>query len=533
MVGGRTRRKWVPVTEQVTTVDEATQAVTTEVHKRHKLVTDGDPRPSMSRVNPWHFFPETEATSIEDSEGIFERHLLSRTQLKARVKADDYDEAAVARLLREDPRDAAPNYLTQLRTIINEESGNSSRRYHVWEYHGPIDTQDLRGIAVGSDRVADFGSLDSDKTNVCLIFCQDELLKVDPYPLDSGECLYSVWTLEKDDASIFGYGLPYILRHPQKALNAAWRMMLDNAGLSTGPQIVINTEQIEPADGSGDYTLAPRKVWRRKGGTPNVPAFEVYNIDSHQAELAGIIEMASAFIDQDSNMPMVAQGEQGTNVTQTAHGMSLLMNSANVVFRRLIKNWDDDITTPCIRRMYDWNMQFSPKEYIKGDYEVDARGTSVLLLRELTAANLMSVAMNLTVHPVIGPLLKPEPLTRKLMQANMLSADELVLTDAEIEAKKAEAAQQPAPPEPHVLAAETEMNKINLANENAKELALIDRETKLMLSAQTGNVKLDEIGQKDRATKVKVDSDERKMAVEAAVTQRQMAAKQPTGGGNF
>jgi hypothetical protein len=230
---------------------------------------------------------------------------------------------------------------------------------------------------------------------------------------------------------------------------------------------------------------------------------------------------------------MVAQGEQGTNVTQTAHGMSLLMNSANVVFRRLIKNWDDDITTPCIRRMYDWNMQFSPKEYIKGDYEVDARGTSVLLLRELTAANLMSVAMNLTVHPVIGPLLKPEPLTRKLMQANMLSADELVLTDAEIEAKKAEAAQQPAPPEPHVLAAETEMNKINLANENAKELALIDRETKLMLSAQTGNVKLDEIGQKDRATKVKVDSDERKMAVEAAVTQRQMAAKQPTGGGNF
>jgi hypothetical protein len=50
----------------------------------------------------------------------------------------------------------------------------------------------------------------------------------------------------------------------QRVLNASVRAMMDNAGLSSGPQIVIDGDVIEPADGNGNsYELTPRKVWRK------------------------------------------------------------------------------------------------------------------------------------------------------------------------------------------------------------------------------------------------------------------------------
>src|SRR5690606_770144 len=111
------------------------------------------------------------------------------------------------------------------------------------------------------------------------------LLKFAPHPLDSGDSLYSIFNFEKDDTSLFGYGVPYLMRDSQAAVNGAWRMAMDNAGLSVGPQIVVDETQIEPVD--GNWEITPRKVWKRvkpgvQGGSP---AFQVENIPSNLVEL--------------------------------------------------------------------------------------------------------------------------------------------------------------------------------------------------------------------------------------------------------
>lgn len=41
-----------------------------------------------------------------------------------------------------------------------------------------------------------------------------------------------------------------------------------------------------------------------------------------------------------------------------------------------VKNFDDGITKPFISAMYHWNMKFNSDSDIKGDYAVQARGTS-------------------------------------------------------------------------------------------------------------------------------------------------------------
>ena len=112
------------------------------------------------------------------------------------------------------------------------------------------------------------------------------------------------------------------------------------------------------------------------------------NVERAQAELANIIEIALRFIDDETLMPKIAQGEQGSTPTNTVGGLSILMNAANVVFRRIIKNFDDDMTVPNIRRLYDWNMQYSEKAEIKGDSKVRALGISALVELEGQAQKL-------------------------------------------------------------------------------------------------------------------------------------------------
>ena len=49
-------------------------------------------------------------------------------------------------------------------------------------------------------------------------------------------------------------------------------------------------------------------------------------------------------------------GMERRDFMRTAMGMAMLMNAVNVVFRRVVKNFDDDMTMPNISRLYDWNM---------------------------------------------------------------------------------------------------------------------------------------------------------------------------------
>jgi hypothetical protein len=386
-------------------------------------------RPEFRRVDPWAFFPDKSATTIEDAEYSFERHLPSASELKAMARKLGFDPAAVRRLVEGRDRSAARigadgnlNHLANLRAITGEGDAITNR-FVMWEYHGSLETGEVAGLLRAAGRIEDAEAIEGgdgqgradplDEHRVIAFFCEGELLQLrEAYPLDSGESLYSVFSLQPGEASIMGaIGVPRLMYDSQRAMNGAWRMVLDNAALSVGPQIVVDKTQIEPADGSPE--ISPNKLWWKTGRElgPNSRPFETFNIPLNQAQLGAIIEAAREFADEETSMPMIAQGDQGAHVTQTMGGMAMLMNSANSVLRRVVKNWDDDLTTPSIRRLYDWNMQFGADDAIKGDMKVQARGTSVLLVKELQAQNLLLVAQNWTVHPKLAPMLKGDGYT--------------------------------------------------------------------------------------------------------------------------
>lgn len=518
IIGGRTRRTWTL---------QQTDDGTGNFVQDYALSEVTDKRPVFWRVDPWNFFPDMDAHSMEDCESVFERHLMNPKQLRRLAKQPGFDAAAIRRLLRGQPRSTTPHYISDLRSITGAYHDTSSDRYHMWEYHGPLTADDMRDIAVvmggekADEMIAGLGLEEADplqEMHAVVWFCDGELVKFGIHQLDSGESIYSVFCLEKDEASIFGFGVPYIMRDGQSALNSAWRIMMDNAGLSSGPQIEVDPEVVEPVNGT--WGLEPRKIWKRRS-TANAaqPGFRTYNIDSNQVELANIITLAKQNIDDETALPVIAQGEQGSHVTRTAHGMSILMNSVNVVFRRIVKNWDDDMTTPSIRRLYDWLMQFSPKQHIKGDFEVDARGSSVLLVREMQSANLLAFLMQFGAHPSLSPYLKQGglPALRRLVQTMMIPADELVMTDEELAEAAAKSAQQPPQPDPAIIKIEADMNLAQMKMDHEKDIALIHRETELIKLAQNGNLKLEELRAMLAAKQMDTDSKERLFVAEAAI----------------
>lgn len=399
--------------------------------------------PAVEWVDVWNFFPDLSGKSVNECEAIYERKFISKRQLRELAKRPGYLVDQIQELLREGPGkfSNSADHVQKLREIAGITGTMDDTRYELWEYHGPVEPEDLR--ACGCE--VDDGSLD--EMEAVVIFIGDRVIFADINPMETGDRPYAVWNWEDDETCLFGYGVPYLMRTPQRVMNAAWRMMMDNSGAAVGPQIAVKNSKVAPIN--GEWTLEPMKLWFITD--PNMPvgdAFATFDINSHQSELANILQLARTFADEETSLPMIAQGERGT-APDTATGMSMLMNAANTVLRRMVKAFDDYVTKPMITRFYDYNMQFHHDESVKGDFEVDARGTTALLVKELQTQQLMAFA-NFYAHPAFGPILanKAPAMLRRIAESLRLSPDEVVPTEEEIAAMQAQAQQMAAQQQP-------------------------------------------------------------------------------------
>lgn len=431
------------------------------------LNTESKRKPIARCVQPWDFYPDMSGATIQDAEFIFERTYMTRKQLRALAKRKGYKKENISKLLGTDPKEsqisASANYINQLRTLTQTGAVKDDTRYEVWMYHGPINKSALIEAGVKLDPEDPLDEFDG-----VVVFSNGIVIKAALNPLESEHWPYSVWCWQKDDFSIFGYGVPWLCRNEQRIVNTAWRMMLDNSAKSAGPQVIAKRSAIAPAD--GDYTMSPWKLWYADETISDVrTAFTTFNFQSNQQEIANILTLAKQFSSETAGLPpLIGQGQgQAPN---TLGGMAMLMNSSNTDRRRQVRDWDDNVTKPLITRFYHWNMQYNPDESIKGDYEVHARGTSALLLREQQAINLMALLDKYSAHPVVGPALKSDATLRKIVQALHISPEEVVKTKEELELEAKAAAEQPPQEDPQIVIERMRSEQIDARAAHAQEL---------------------------------------------------------------
>lgn len=413
IVVSRTKKSWTPMQAQGQTV--------------HVLEIKQDLNPASNRVDPWNFFADPSCgDDIHNGSYCLERRYITKRQLRDLAKIPGYLGSQIKKVLEEGPKHSA---LYDDHDAHNrDQSGftaSKDSRYELWEYYGEIDIDDMQ--AAGVDVSEDDNPLQT--VEGCIVVINNTVIKASPNPLETGGFPYDIFVWEKVEGHWAGYGVPYLLRTAQRVLNAGWRQIMDNAGLSVGPQIVVKRGTIDPAD--GNWEITGRKIWFASDDTENVrDAFTLFEISSHLQELERIIELALKFIDEESMVPQIAQGEKD-GTPDTLGGMTILMNSANIVLRRIVKQFDDMITRPHLRRYYDYNMQFNPNPAIKGDFEVDARGSSALVVRD-TQNEAFVQSLQLGGSPVYGHMIKTADLLRKALSARSIDPDDIVKDDQEI-----------------------------------------------------------------------------------------------------
>lgn len=415
---GKSRRAWVPLT------DENGKTV-------HVIKEVADETPGYEFVPTWDYFPTMSATRPEDSEVTFQRHWLTRKALIRLAKQPGFMPEQIRKVLQTSPNKTPPNYLIELREMAELSAVGDEKCYVVWERHGPVEFETLQACgAIGPDEQKD----ELVEYQGVVWVCQGIVIKAAINPMETNDQPFSVFNFEKDDSCIFGYGVPFLIREPQKVVRKAWRMLMDNSGLSVGGQIIINKAIIEPApaaDGTKKWDITPLKQWLLKDKNAKAQdAFHVFEFPNHQNELAAIFNMARQLADEESGIPPVAEGESSQHQTQTAHGLEMLMNSTNIVMRRAVSNWDDNMTVPNIQRLYDWNMQNNPRSDIKGDFTPKARGSSSLLQKETQARNILNL-VNFLMNPNFIGWVKIEPLVRKMVSSMQHDPDEFIKTEAE------------------------------------------------------------------------------------------------------
>lgn len=487
-----------------------------------------DPSPRYERVDPWGFFPDPAATEGKDAEFNFQRHLPTAKKLRDWAKAG-FNQDAIRRLLQAGPMNAVPDYVDAVSMIINNRPSNVERRWVVWEYRGPISGEQLADImrAMGQEIAGDIDPLAEE--NVVVYCCQGEILHFGRHPLEDCDSVYSVCPFVRDTSSVFGWGVPALMSDSQAAICAAWRMMMDNGSLSTGPQIVVNRDLVEPAD--GDWALKPRKIWLARGNVAsNVAAFQTFAIDSRQTELSNIITIADAMADEETGMPPQARGEPGQMQTTSGIGIAMLVNNANVIFRAVVRNIDDDLTTPNISRLYEFNMLHSQDGAIKGDMKVVAQGSSVLLVRELQAQNLMLALDKYSQHPVLGPMTKIPEAYRQMLRAQGIPPDTIVKTDDEIAEDERKVAEQPPAPDPEAAKLQLQREIAEQDNATKRYVAEVERDTQMFRLAAEQNMQVEELRAMLAKEQLNVASKERVQAAETAFKDRQTRIEVATAG---
>lgn len=383
---------------------------------------------ASKRIDPWNFFPdEACGENIHNGSGTWERDYLTGKQLMEMATAVGSDgqplyiTSAILDCMREGPQKYATSRDAGDATYVPVDD-----QFQMWTFYGVVKASDMR--AAGTAPMSPDGQQmdDSDQVNVMAILVNDRLIKIATNVLDTGEYPYDVLAWQRRPGVPWGMGVARHSRTPQRMLNAATRMMMDNAGDSAGMQIVIG-EGMTPAD--GQMEVRGRKTWLAEAGIDDVrKRFYSWSPESKQPELQAIIDFALRMGEQTTGMPLLLQGQQG-EATDTLGGMQLLQNNASGVMRRLAKRFDDYITDPHIRRYYNWQMQYGKNQEAKGDFQIDVRASSALVERDMQKQFLMGNALSFSQNPIYG--LDPRRVMAEVVKSERMDPKRLQYTDEE------------------------------------------------------------------------------------------------------
>lgn len=378
---------------KTTTVNETTPDGTVQRTKKEIV-------PSFRRVSQLDMYP------APASRGINDRYLIERMRMTAREMmvckgCPGFDNDAIDYVL------GSGQFSHDTQDIDNARDTTEGRYQSYTEDPDSIEVLDYWGTISG-EILANWGmevdSLTNEYEVNCWICTKSHIvIRAVINPDKLGRRPYHKTHFEKIPGAFWGQSLPSRLSSCQRAYNAAWRAMIDNAAVAAGPGIIYtDISRLPTGELPGKHR--PFKVYQFKaarggmGSDRNRP-LDQFNVPMNTGEYMTIIERCERKADDDSGIPRFQHGNasmQGAG--ETASGLQMLMGASAKGIKRTLLYLDNDIIEPAIRMTAEWAQEWGDADIV-GDFEVSPQGALELLTRD-TAGQRQMQFLAATNNPV-------------------------------------------------------------------------------------------------------------------------------------
>jgi hypothetical protein len=522
------------------------------------LVIREDIKPTSRRVNPLDFFPDPACgENIHNGSYVFERDTITAKGLLELKGTPGYLAEQIELCLQEGPA----IYTQSGKVEFSEREHWDKNKFEIWYFHGLISEADLEaagfvlpekaqndsaGMAPGIEASGTgmAGSIETgigpatdpaaasppnsqsegERIPAVLTMVNDHVIKAAMHPLDSGEFPYDVVVWQRRSGMPWGMGVARQIRVPQRMINAATRNLMDNAGLSAKPILVMFKDWVKKATSSN--TMTPGDVYHispeafEAGLTNASMAISTIEIPTRQQELLGIIQFALKMAEDVTGLPQLLQGQQG-KAPDTVGGMQLLQANASGVIRRIAKSFDSSITEPHIRRYYEYLMMYGPEESEKGEFQIDAKGSSSFVDRDIETQFVVQMAQ-LVANPAYG--IDPKRWFAVTCKLRRFDPSQVQYTEAELKKQAQEQQQKPqAGPPPEVIRAQAAAQAAQTRAQSEAQKA----QTMAQSAAQTAQTRAQAEAQA-AATAAQAEVQRAQIAAQAVVSREQQIQQNET-----
>jgi len=347
--------------------------------------------PEYERVSPLDLYPSPNATNPDEG-SMVEKIKIPRHELVALKKEPGYYADAIDRVLTqfsamrgqvEETEERSQDRETQERRDF-EDGDQFAEDLDGLEFHVRAQGKMLKESGV--TKMPDGSALeDLEEYDVNAILIGSELVYTQFNDDPTGSRPYHVVGWEKECGSFWYKGVPELMADLQRMCNGATRALANNMAIASGPQVVVDTDQLMP--GENLSTLTPLKIWqtRSKNAGGNRKAIEFEQPSSNANELMAIYDRYAQLADDYTQIPAYSYGTpQASGAGRTFGGLSALMSNSARGIKRVLSDIHTDMLARVIRRQFDWNMRYLDNDY-KGDVEIVPVGIVALMVREQLA----------------------------------------------------------------------------------------------------------------------------------------------------
>lgn len=407
-----------------------------------KAVTDYTP--DIIHVSPWRFYPDMSVVDFRDAEDVIETHSMSPMELSMYKDHPGFEGDVIRKILSDE--DTSPESCNSSLLKMKEDVWNlnpylfKKKKYVVLEYHGPITYDELNSMGIQPTYEADTSEFYGE-----VWVCGGKVIRMEIENIEGFyETPYAVSIWKRDPGSIFGFGHPLLLADPQRVITEAYHMVLDNAALTAGPQVAMYKKYVQPVN--GDWTMHANKVWQLTDPSKSIQdAIQFFTPTNVIGNIMPVLQLAQQFAETESATTATAAGLSSPQNSDSATGQLLMQHASTTLLDFQSEEWDDEVTEKVIRRMYAWNMQYSTKAEIKGNYVIDVKSSSEYKNKQMYVRDMERLSMEAAQNPAVANVVNMDALVRSRLAIMHIPDNRIVRTEEEVAQIQAQQEAQPDP----------------------------------------------------------------------------------------